>query len=50
MQVQAHLGREEGTRSANALAKVKEAVKEGRQLIARHQKLLKLADPSLDGL
>ena len=48
MQVQAHLGRveaeEEGTRSANALAKAKEVVKEGRQLIARRQKLLKLAD------
>ena len=48
VQVQAHLGRveagAEGTRSANALAKAKEAVKEGRQLIARRQKLLKLAD------
>ena len=50
VQVQAHLGRveagEEGTRSASALAKAKEAVKEGRQLIARRQKLLKLADRS----
>ena len=47
VQVQAHLGRvEEGTRSASALAKAKEAVKEGKQLIARRQKLLKLADRS----
>ena len=50
MQVQAQLGRVEaggeGTRSANTLAKAKEVVKEGRQLIARRQKLLKLADRS----
>ena len=48
--MQAHLGRveagEEGTRSASALATAKETIKEGRQLIACRQKLLKLADRS----
>ena len=47
VQVQSHLGKVEAREvGINALAKAKEAVKEDRQLIMRHQKLQKIAHQS----